>query len=158
MLFETEKKAETFIKFNSGEIEKESGYKPERSYFCTYCGGWHVSSQKEYWAIQSRTEKVLDLYEQEKEKKAVLQAELTLVRTEKRKELKENLEKVEKYISILECSEKNATCYNETLDKAFEELEKIKRIGVAFKGSGKRKKEAVKKLIVLRDEIRKQWY
>ena len=29
MLFETEKKAETFIKFNSDEIEEESGYKPE---------------------------------------------------------------------------------------------------------------------------------
>ena len=32
MLFETEKKAENFIKFNKEEIEAESGYGPQRSY------------------------------------------------------------------------------------------------------------------------------
>ena len=48
MLFETEKKATTFIKFNGEDIEKESGFKPERSYFCTFCGGWHVTSKKEF--------------------------------------------------------------------------------------------------------------
>jgi len=46
MLFETEKKAETFIKFNSDEIAEETGYKPERSYFCTYCGGWHITKER----------------------------------------------------------------------------------------------------------------
>ena len=74
MLFETDKKAETFIKFNSSEIEEYAGYKPERCYFCTYCGGWHVTSQKEYLVIKSRTEKILDLYEQEKEQKALMKA------------------------------------------------------------------------------------
>jgi hypothetical protein len=156
MLFETEKKAETFMKFNSGEIEEESGYKPERCYFCTYCGGWHVTSRKEYLAIKSRTEKVLDLYEQGKQKTALAQAELTLIQTEKREELKESLEEIEKYISILEFSERNAICYMETLNKAFRELEKVKSIGVAFKGSGKRKEEVAKKLNTLQDEIKKQ--
>ena len=143
MLFETEKKAENFIKFNSDAIAEETGYKPERCYFCTYCDGWHVTSQKEYWAIKSRTEKILDLYEQEKEKQAQAKAELTLIRTEKRKELKESLEEIEKNILILECSAKNTTCYRERLNKVFEALEKIKSIGVAFKGSNVKRNERV---------------
>jgi len=150
MLFETETKADTFIKFNGKEIENETGYKPERSYFCTYCGGWHVTSQKEYLIIKSRTEKVLDLYEQAQAKKAQIRAELTLVREEKIKELKEILDAIEKYISILECSDKTSIYYMETQNKAFEELEKTKNIGVVFQGSGKRKKEAIRKLNMLR--------
>ena len=39
MLFETEKKAENFMKFNNEEIEKESGYSPQRSYYCIFCTG-----------------------------------------------------------------------------------------------------------------------
>jgi hypothetical protein len=156
MLFESEKKAETFIKFNSGEIEEEAGYKPERSYFCTYCGGWHVTSQKGDLDIKSRTEKILDLYGQEQEKQAQAQAEQTIIRTEKRKELKKSLEKVEKYISILELSENNAISYLETLNNAFEEFEKAKNIGVVFDGSRRKKKEIAKKLDILRDEVKKQ--
>lgn len=47
MLFETEKKANRFIEFNKEEIQEESGYSPQRSYFCLFCGGWHVTSIKE---------------------------------------------------------------------------------------------------------------
>jgi hypothetical protein len=46
MLFETEKKAENFMKFNNDEIESESGYSPKRSYYCLCCGGWHITSRK----------------------------------------------------------------------------------------------------------------
>jgi hypothetical protein len=47
ILFETEKKAENFIKFNKEEIEAEAGYSPQRSYYCLFCGGWHTTSLKE---------------------------------------------------------------------------------------------------------------
>ena len=47
MLFETEKKANLFIQFNKEEILEESGYSPQRSYFCIFCSGWHVTSIKE---------------------------------------------------------------------------------------------------------------
>ena len=57
MLFETEKKANNFIKFNSEEIEEESGFKPERSYFCIACNGWHVTHHKEDLSFRSITEK-----------------------------------------------------------------------------------------------------
>jgi|GEM_PF-6320245 len=84
MLFETEKKAETFIKFNSSEIEEEVGYKPERVYFCIYCGGWHVTSQKEDWSIKSPTEEILELYQQEKEEEALMKAKLQALKKEEK--------------------------------------------------------------------------
>ncbi|MDI9862705.1 hypothetical protein QM480_00110 [Flectobacillus sp. DC10W] len=47
MLFDTEKKADNFIAFNQEEIRNEAGYAPQRSYFCLFCGGWHITSIKE---------------------------------------------------------------------------------------------------------------
>lgn len=44
MLFETKDKADKFIKFNADEILEESGRAPVRSYYCTFCCGWHVTS------------------------------------------------------------------------------------------------------------------
>ena len=44
MLFETESKANNFIKFNAKEFEEEGNKAPTRSYFCTFCNGWHVTS------------------------------------------------------------------------------------------------------------------
>ena len=61
ILFETEKKADNFIKFNAEEIALESGYSPVRSYYCIYCGGYHVTSRKGNSGV-SRSEKVLEEY------------------------------------------------------------------------------------------------
>lgn len=44
MLFETEKKANNFLRYNSEEILEETGKAPVRSYYCAFCGGWHVTS------------------------------------------------------------------------------------------------------------------
>lgn len=44
MLFESKRSADNFIKYNSEEIMKESGRAPVRSYYCHFCGGWHVTS------------------------------------------------------------------------------------------------------------------
>ncbi len=44
MLFESQAKADNFIKFNGDEILEESGKKPSRSYYCELCGGYHVTS------------------------------------------------------------------------------------------------------------------
>ena len=66
MLFETERKAENFMKFNSEEIQEESGYSPQRSYYCLFCGGWHVTSLKDKVGL-SRKEQFLEEIEQQKQ-------------------------------------------------------------------------------------------
>lgn len=74
MLFETEKKAENFIRFNKEEIETESGYGPQRCYYCLFCGGWHTTSIKEKIGL-SKNEQLLEQFKEEKEKKMVTQKE-----------------------------------------------------------------------------------
>ena len=59
MLFETEKKAANFIAFNQEKISQESEYAPQRSYFCLFCGGWHITSIKEEFG-KSKNEKLLE--------------------------------------------------------------------------------------------------
>lgn len=44
MLFESEEKANNFIRFNSAEIMELNGKAPTRSYFCRFCSGWHITS------------------------------------------------------------------------------------------------------------------
>lgn len=86
MLFETKKKADTFMEFNGVEIAEETGYKPERSYYCVYCGGWHVTSNKEQLDIKSRTEKILDSCKHEKKQN-------TASKIKKRIQTKEEIQK-----------------------------------------------------------------
>lgn len=63
ILFDSQSKADNFIKFNGEEIEAESGHAPSRSYYCCSCNGWHVTSKKEYDdTLPSLTDKVLTAY------------------------------------------------------------------------------------------------
>jgi len=62
MLFEDEKKANLFLKFNTEEIQSKAGHSPVCSYFCIACNGWHVSSQVKPPEYKSTTEKILDDY------------------------------------------------------------------------------------------------
>lgn len=67
LLFETEKKAEAYIKFNAQEIRDQRGYAPLRSYFCDACYGWHVTSKMEKpRQTQSVIEHVLEWEEQQR--------------------------------------------------------------------------------------------
>ena len=68
MLFETEKKAENFIKFNAEEIKSTNGRAPVRTYFCEFCGGWHVTSRPHERKGPTKTEKVISLYNKEKQR------------------------------------------------------------------------------------------
>ena len=45
MVFESQAKADNFIRYNKEEIEEENGRAPVRSYYCKLCGGWHVTSK-----------------------------------------------------------------------------------------------------------------
>jgi hypothetical protein len=59
MFFETEQKAQNFIKFNGDKIKTESGYSPNRSYYCMFCNGWHVTSRIEILEV-SRSQKIYE--------------------------------------------------------------------------------------------------
>lgn len=44
MLFESEQKADNFIRFNAEAVAEATGKAPVRSYYCALCCGWHVTS------------------------------------------------------------------------------------------------------------------
>ena len=61
MLFESQEKADNFIRFNASEMadDENDEYVPIRSYYCTSCGGWHVTHH-----VETKKQKRLD-YTQE---------------------------------------------------------------------------------------------
>lgn len=69
LLFETEKKAVNFIKFNAEDILEETGFAPTRAYYCECCGGWHVTHKVLKPNRMSRSEKVIESYNKWKEKR-----------------------------------------------------------------------------------------
>lgn len=60
MLFETEKKALTFIKFNGDEVERLG--EQLRVYYCDACCGWHITSHPYKKSYDNLTDKLLDAY------------------------------------------------------------------------------------------------
>lgn len=47
MVFESQSKADNFIKFNAEAIAESSKFVPVRSYYCPACAGWHVTHKEE---------------------------------------------------------------------------------------------------------------
>ena len=135
MLFETEKKADTFIKFNSLEIETEAGYSPTRSYFCIACNGWHITSKSENINIKSKTEKIVESYHLDKERNKTEKKEAEKIRKNKKAEA---LKCVENLIKILEIDTKsdNSNYYTAILNKAFEEIKIAKKFSSKMKQIG----------------------
>lgn len=68
MLFEDEKKALNFIKFNAESMADEcNGKVPTRAYFCMACAGWHLTSSETTMTCKSPTERVLERQEKQHE-------------------------------------------------------------------------------------------
>lgn len=65
MLFETERKANDFIKWNGGDI-----YVPEgcelRAYYCPSCCGWHISHQRHSERYDSQTDNLIGAFKRSK--------------------------------------------------------------------------------------------
>ena len=95
MLFETEKQADTFIRFNREEIEERAGYCPARSYFCIICNGWHVTSKKEHGHLISKSEKILGDYK-------TMKLQLELRKEERKRHTDELLQDLKNQIGIIE--------------------------------------------------------
>lgn len=63
MLFETEAKAKRFIEYNGDEID--TGGKPPRAYYCSACGGWHITHQPERKHYNG-TERLISAYNRDR--------------------------------------------------------------------------------------------
>ena len=59
MLFNSEKKANLYLLYNSNDVMEENGKKPIRSYYCEACGGWHVTSCKSFRHVDEKDKKIL---------------------------------------------------------------------------------------------------
>lgn len=151
MLFETEKKADTFIKFNSEDIESESGFSPNRSYYCIFCNGWHVTSKKESINIKSKTERVLEMYKQDKEKITLWREKNAEIRKTRGEELNKRLQNIEEQIKKFEANKDGKTIDNcsEFLNVILAEFEIVK----SNTGSKKTFKNIGDKLNSLKKEI-----
>ncbi len=104
MVFETEKKANTFMRFNSEEIKELTGICPVRSYYCMYCNAWHVSSSRvsarNY--VKSKTEIVIELYKKDLEKKALQSTHTHDQHAARTRELNKQLTQIEYDIKEME--------------------------------------------------------
>ena len=59
ILFEEEKQALNFLKFNTGEYEEQV---PLRAYCCNACMGWHITSKEGESYINPMVDKVINQY------------------------------------------------------------------------------------------------
>ncbi len=60
MLFETETKANNFIKWNGADIDTNGG--ELRSYYCPSCGGYHISSKPYKKCYNTTTDRLIRAY------------------------------------------------------------------------------------------------
>jgi len=65
LLFETEKKAQTFIKFNGDEVNPD-GTRELRPYYCPACCGYHISSKPYRGNYEGRTDRLIERYYRDK--------------------------------------------------------------------------------------------
>ncbi len=103
MLFETEKEAATFLKFNGEEVNPD-GTRKMRVYYCPACCGYHISSH-EYKGSGRATDRLIERYHRDKKVrqdqkvKALFEALIAQNFTSK-KEVQRWLEKQDQYSPI----------------------------------------------------------
>lgn len=75
MLFETERKAQNFIRFNGQDILRDGQTIDQlRVYYCPSCCGYHITSKPFKETYSHNTERLLTEYNKSKANKAVLRA------------------------------------------------------------------------------------
>lgn len=127
ILFETEKKAENFMKFNNEEIKKESGYSPQRSYYCIFCNGWHLTSKKVLRHEKSKKEKLVEQYTQEHGRKNVKNRDISQKIDILKCEITDFSKKEEKFEKYKELAKRKKEI------KSKEEIEELRIIGLKRK-------------------------
>lgn len=72
MWFETKSKADNFLKFNKESIAAVSSKVPTRSYYCSFCCGWHITSIGDEQMAKERDARDEQLWETIKRKNTKL--------------------------------------------------------------------------------------
>lgn len=102
MLFETEKKAQLFMRFNNEEISNENGYAPVRAYYCMACGGWHLTHHKTDFTGPSKTEQALEQMHNDvdgyREMRKQCKSQRKSVQSENEKYAREQMDEAQKLI------------------------------------------------------------
>ncbi len=128
MLFESQKKAENFMQYNSKEILSESGYAPVRSYHCIACAGWHLTSRREELDLPSKTELVLEAYKEVTDEKDKAKGLCTNGGQEKDTPSANALQGLRKKIELIRRSLKNKgskTIITKLIEEASKSLENL---------------------------------
>lgn len=67
-LYDTEAEANRYIEYNKDEIEAKNGYAPCRAYYCSCCGGWHVTSRESFVeAEKSPSDILIEKYHEDRD-------------------------------------------------------------------------------------------
>lgn len=101
MLFESESKANNFIKFNADEIRESTGYAPTRSYYCISCGGWHVTHMAEFAHKKTLSEVMTDKMNKELENKKRIAQVASQQRVEIRARNKVHLDNIQSTLDAI---------------------------------------------------------
>lgn len=139
ILFESEKKAGNFLKFNTNEILKTANHAPVRSYFCKACNGWHVTSSAVVLNIPTHVDKVMDSFHEEQKNRAEWKEKLKDVRHASTEMSLKLLEAIDKRIAEIQKKIENkaaAADIRMLLEDSLNDLASAKK----FVGHVKRKK------------------
>lgn len=131
MLFATQAKADNFIKFNSEDIAAHSSKVPSRSYYCSFCCGWHVTSIDDDDLARQRDERDAKVWEAIKTK-VKKQADMSVVQVEilpKRKKLPATTEGYHIKRMILDIDNLSLKIINAMLRTDYEDAENLISVG-----------------------------
>ena len=137
MLFETQAKADNFILYNKDEIEEENGKAPVRSYYCSLCGGYHVTSNPSERSAESFDRKDTHLAEEidvlikaQNEIVPILQNVTEIIKLVEVNILQDQLDEAEQLLE--ECREKLAPFENVQCQKKQKWFQKRRQVDVLF--------------------------
>ena len=112
MLFETEKKALLFMKFNNDEIASENETVPTRAYFCRSCGGWHLTHYIEGLVGISKTDRIISEMREATARQEIQKAHLDEIRKKEKEAKAETAKYVTSQMSIVDQCSSNSEFFS----------------------------------------------
>ena len=127
ILFDSESKANNFIRFNADEIEECNGYAPKRSYYCIVCGGWHVTHKIANPQKVSVSEQRMSAYQESRQRLRQQRAELKRLKSEIRIRNRHHFDEIQEKLDVVDehLQQGEIDSARETLREAYALLQEI---------------------------------